>query len=292
MKRNYPFMKNALTIFLFAFLLSACSSDDNSSNNPIENGMTLSKTVKYYPSKSEYDSGTSNILSLKTVSHYENGHIVADTVYDMQGNIFRRSTYSYSGNTSIMTKYTENNEAMEIRTCTYDAQGRIMYIVHNYPAVAGGVANENEIEITYESDSVLYTVVSNPSPIVFDLNAFGVISNLGVINSTSTTNQDKLLAYDYPNNNTETIYNYLEGTVPANWHKSVNELNNTIILNGLESLAFEGNFYLESTDLRLFDKTFNSNNYLVHDKSSFIDPSSYEEDYVDELSYETFYFYN
>jgi hypothetical protein len=290
MKRNYPFMKSTLTIFLLTVLLSACSSDDNSSDNPIENGMILSKTVKYYPSKSEYDLGVSNILSLKTVSHYENGHIITDTIYNMQGNVFRRSTYSYSGNTSTMTKYTGNNEAMEIRTCTYDAQGRISYIVYNYPAIAGGIANENEIEITYESDSVLYTVLPNPNPIVFDLNAFGIINNLG--NSSSTTNQDKLLAYNYPNSNAETVYNYLEGTVPANWHKSVNELNNAIILNGLESLAFDGNYYLESTDLRLFDKTFNSNNYLVHDKSHFIDPSSYSEDYIDEWSYETFYYYN
>lgn len=290
MKRNYPFMKSTLTIFLLTVLLSACSSDDNSSDNPIENGMILSKTVKYYPSKSEYDSGVSNILSLKTVSHYENGHIITDTIYNRQGNVFRRSTYSYNSNTSTMTKYTENNEAMEIRTCTYDAQGRISYIVYNYPAIAGGIANENEIEITYESDSVLYTVLPSPNPIVLNLNAFGIINNLG--NSSSTTNQDKLLAYNYPNSNAETVYNYLEGTVPANWHKSVNELNNAIILNGLESLAFDGNYYLESTDLRLFDKTFNSNNYLVHDKSHFIDPSSYSEDYIDEWSYETFYYYN
>ncbi len=265
-----------LLAFLIAGAFASCSED--SSENQTSNSQNLARTEKFSPSLAAYQAGAEG--SRKQIVYFENNRVVADSIFDHTGALDEWTLHTYTATThSLSHRSTASSDEFD-RTETFDASGRLSKVYQmpiNQPTPFIGFTT---VEYTYGSNAVTQEWI-DPQTGLPDTN----------YTTTMTKNTDGLLYYTSSNNgsfsethfwnNNPVKFRYFNGieffedidctyfptSLPENLQKSLNALNNVILLNGEEAdIAENFNTYLESISWNSenhleYERTFDANNY-------------------------------
>ncbi|MES2484720.1 MAG: hypothetical protein V4581_02075 [Bacteroidota bacterium] len=270
-------MKKIFLLALAAALFVSCSDNDDST--PAENQMTLKKTEKFSPSLSAYTSGQEG--SLKHVQYYQDNHIVADSTFNAQGNLYGLVGHTYTANT-YTRHYTGLDQVERATQYTFDDEGRLTHErdILNYPDATNlppsfvyntnGSISMYYVEPDTGNSSLARTFYTNDdgyiTGIIYssDMSQTFLYDGLKVVQSNVT--------YGIDNINT-TNYTYYNTPVPANMQRSAIEINNSFFMyesnptDMTNDLAYYSNAYIKTYEGYLtFDSTFNEQNYITYSK--------------------------
>ena len=228
-------MKTKILLLFVAAMLASCSSDNiTESTLPASNELTLKKVETYYPSKAVYDSITGGVFSTKEIQYFENGYIVADSIYNQVHELSYIREYTYHSNTTYEALYTPNHTAVNSTLYTYDNSGRIIeYLNTQYSQPQEGLKKK----FAYNADgtaTITYPdYVTNETPESYGsytANADGIISFF----SSPSHNQSLLYQNGNPVTHTETTQSstyvrnmtFYDIPAPANRLKTATQINN------------------------------------------------------------------
>lgn len=284
-------MKNLHAFILAGLFTLFASCDNNDSNEELQ----ANDLVKIVTVTTHSDSPVNNTTNVK---RYVNFEVVSDSTFDYQGNFIRRTTISMNGLNKTIKSFLNTGELMEHREENYDSQGRLIgrhtyepisalfftYIYNDDGTVTSQYYNDLDNQIT-----TFRTFTKNADGLIFK-------NNYSIYNSLSGQTDDieenanyqgqKLISVNY--GSSTITFDYYPNPMPANLQKSVNQLNNLIIMgNDLRYLAYSGNSYYKVSDEVITN--FNTDNYKTYSKSIYtntlVTPNT-------TTTTERFYFYN
>lgn len=288
-------MKKSLTLLnlLLMAVLVSCS-DDTTTSTPEEQSLELEKTVSFYPDEAGYEASVYS--SEKHVQYFQNGHIIADTVFDYQHQASEIVTHTYQGNVYTQS-YAYNNVTNRIVEITYDSQERITQIKRSFPNTYTTGTPVRIYTVVYNTDNTVSVTESDEQsgesfpPLVYTTNNDGFINGYLIEGAPAdglVYNDDKPLSTTFFDESVS--FSYYDVNMPENFKKSMEEMNNTIILRVgsgfIDEVARYCNYYIKSYDGNAtFETTFNNLNYPVYTKG---DGSLHQTPYEGE----TYFYYN
>lgn len=257
----------AINLFVLGstlLLLASCEST-NSTSDTAE--MNLEKVVTFVTNSSDATHNTKN------VKHYINNQVVSDSTFNNLNELMYNTEITISGLTKIYKKYLNTGELMEHREENYDSQGRLIGR-HTYEPISAlfftyvynddGTVTSNYYNEQDNTTTVFRTFTKNADGIINKENgSFYNFSTSQIENyeGNATLQNQKLISTNY--SGTVTTFHYYPNPMPTNLLKSVNELNNLIVMgNELRYFAYQGNSYYKVSDDVI--TTFNSDNYKTH----------------------------
>jgi hypothetical protein len=291
-------MRTKTALFLCLLIaLTSCNNDDNSTQNP-DNGLTLYKTVKFSPTEEAYNAQSEG--STKNVKYYENNLVVTDTLYNHNGEAEAWGIHEYTVNTHFSTyKYLNPSELYSTED-TYDNNGRIIQQKKTFYQ-NGAISSAEMKTFTYTNNNVtlaLFNLQNSNTPydtFEYLLNSDGLIYHFTgggdyqwQINYDS---QKKPLSYGTsygeemePWTTNATYYDNI--AMPSNQLKTTAQINNSILINGMENIFLECNYHCKSINSSIsLEKTFDESGNVLHCRQT----SPYVQIYP---SAETYYYYN
>lgn len=284
-------MKN-FSLFVLGSMLSlfaSCDSSDSTSDvqtNDLQKIVTIT-TNSVYPS-----STTTNI------KRFVNFEVVSDSTFDYQNNFMYRRVITNAGLTKTIKEYLNTGELMTHMEENYDAQGRLVGR-HTYEPISAlfftyVYNNDGTVTSKYYNDidgqtTTFRTFTKNADGIVYKQNHSAYSSATGQVEDYEIIAN---LADQQLNSVTQagvtSSFQYYPNPMPTNLLKSVNELNNLIVMgNELRYLAYNGNSYYKVSDDVITN--FNSDNYKTYSKSVYTNTAVLPNETI---TTEKFYYYN
>lgn len=284
-------MKN-FSLFVLGSMLSlfaSCDSSDSTSDvqtNDLQKIVTIT-TNSVYPS-----SPTTNI------KRFVNFEVVSDSTFDYQNNFMYRRVITNAGLTKTIKEYLNTGELMTHMEENYDAQGRLVGR-HTYEPISAlfftyVYNNDGTVTSKYYNDidgqtTTFRTFTKNADGIVYKQNYSAYSSATGQVEDYEIIAN---LADQQLNSVTQagvtSSFQYYPNPMPTNLLKSVNELNNLIVMgNELRYLAYNGNSYYKVSDDVITN--FNSDNYKTYSKSVYTNTAVLPNETI---TTEKFYYYN
>ena len=272
--------KFILPLFLAAITLASCSNDDTTTNPPL-NGLTLAKTIEYFPLQSNFNQ--------REVSYYQNNQLVADTLFNSAGAVLSRTAVTVNGNTKTSTYYNAANTITGGNVYTYDGNGRLTHherLDGTYP-VSYTYNQDNTITYSYWNQD---TQALEPY-VTFYKNNEGLITSLsfpdneeGYIGFNGTTPSQLITVTPTGAEQVFVNFTFFNVEVPATMQKSITERNNSIIQQyQLNQLADTHSLYIKSYEgLWEYERQFDTDNYVTYTKTINLQASN---------TSETFYYY-
>jgi len=269
-------MKNKILLLLLtALAIASCSGDPDTLNSEISNSglLILKKVETFYPSAEAYSNPDDVDPARKKVQYFENGEIVADTVYDKTGALYQTTVRTASGTTKTETVTTMvgGTPSVVAYTYTYDAAGRIT----EYQTDLGAQSYKKVMAYNTDGTIVITSYDSNSGNLgsygAYSVNPAGRIANFDSdTEHLALIYQDsKPIQYtkDYTGEETTDTLNftYYSTAVPVNRVKTITQVNNIILISGyLYYAAYNAHEYLESHQgAAYYADTFNNNGYLT-----------------------------
>lgn len=281
-----------LNLFLLGSILTLFASCDSNESINDENANDLKKIVTITTNSANPSSNTKNI------KHYVNFEVVSDSTFDYQNNFMHRRVITTTGLTKTIKQYLNTGELMTHMEENYDSQGRLVgrhtydptpsalyftYVYNSDGTVTSKYYNELDGETT-----TFRTFTKNAEGLIFKQNYSVYNFTTGQVEdyeSNANLQNQKLVSVTH--SGITTSFQYYPNTMPTNLLKSVNELNNLIIMgNELRYLAYNGNSYYKVDDDVITN--FNSNNYKTYSKSVYTNTSIIPNETI---TTERFYYY-
>ncbi|MGC4040381.1 MAG: hypothetical protein QM710_06250 [Flavobacterium sp.] len=265
-------MKNHLKIFILGSILTfmaSCDSSSDSPNNTNTNDLKKVVTIRTNSGNTTYNT--------RNVKRYVNFQVVSDSTFDYQDQFMYRNVITTEGMTKTYKTYLNTGELSEHREENYDSQGRLvgrhtylppsaLYFTYAYNN-DGTVTSKYYNELDGETIS-FRTFTKNADGLLSKNNYSAYSLSTGQVEnyeSTANLQGQKLVSVTY-DGQTTMGFEYYSNPMPANLLKSVNQLNNLIVMgNDLSYLAYNGNAYYKQNDEII--TTFNSDNYKTYVKS-------------------------
>jgi len=251
----------------FLLLLASCESSD-SINNENNNELKKIVTITTFSANPEYNT--------KNVKRYINFEVVSDSTFDYQGQFLYRNEITTNNGIKAYKTYSNTGELSQHREENYDTQGRLIgrhtylppsalyftYIYNDNGTVDSKYYNELDGQtITFR------TFTKNSNGLLFRNNYSTYNSSTGQSqNFEDNANIQNQKLISVTQSQVTTNFEYYPNPMPSNLRKTVNELNNLIVMgNELRYLAYDGNYYYKENDTDI--TTFNSDNYKTYFKS-------------------------
>ena len=263
-----------LNLFLIVSIITLFASCENTDSITNTEELNLEKVVTFFTIANNPTYNTKN------VKHYLNNEVVSDSTFDYQNQFVSNRLITMDGLTKIFKAFSNTGELIGHKEENYDSQGRLTGL-HEFLPFPSALF----FTYTYNSDDTVTTKYYNElngtttEYRTFTKNTNGLIEKENGNFYNNSTNQienyegsatlqnQKLISTNYFG--TVTNYNYYPNSMPANLQKTVNELNNLIIMgNELRYLAYNGNSYYKAKDSDI--TIFNSENYKTYFKSVYI----------------------
>ncbi|MCW4469475.1 hypothetical protein OGH69_10900 [Flavobacterium sp. MFBS3-15] len=275
-------MKKTLLLAALAIagVFTGCSDDNATTNNAQDTSLELVKTIKYIPTKEAYDNNVEG--SKKNVQYFEGHKVVADTTFDISGNIAMRIAHTYATNTHISEIWV--NESLWSKTTEiFDAESRIIESQNIFYASGTLNAGSSIKKYVYNTGSITQTPYDPDTnqPMTqytqtIPVNSLGHIQYDGMIYQN-----DKLEQWDFVATEESSTVNfeYYGITMPANQLKTINELNNLFFISDDSriNITENNNYYLKryvvtttptpSTSYITFENSFNDSGYITYSKA-------------------------
>jgi hypothetical protein len=267
---------NFAFVLCMAFFPVSCTTDAVN-----ENATNLVRKETFYVN------GTNPTLNTKRIQYYSNYEITADSTFNHLNQFTHRRIIITNGLTKTYQTLDANKQIIEHRERTYDTQGRIVGRRDIEPISALTFTYtynpDNTVTSTYynsldQETTAFRTYHKNSNGLIYKEFASDLINNNTIETTSVFDNNNKLLSLS----NGE-VFQYFSNPMPANLIKSVNQLNNEVIIgNELRRMALFGNYYFKTSNNVI--TTFNTNNYISYQKST-NDPTV-------TIFSESFYYYN
>jgi len=258
-----------------AMAIASCSGDPDTLNSEISNNglLTLNKVETFYPSKAAYNDPNDFDTARRKIQYFENGEIVADTVYDKTGALYQTTARTANGivKTETVTTIVGGTPTVVAYTYTYDSTGRIT----EYQTDLGSQSYKKVMAYNTDGTIVITSYDSN-SGNLGSYGAYSVNQDGRIANFDSDTEQLAILYEDskpvqytkyFPGEGTTDTFNftYYSTAVPVNRVKTITQVNNIILISGyLYYAAYNANYYLQiHQDAAYYTDTFNNKGYLT-----------------------------
>lgn len=279
-------LMKTLNLFVLGSMLLLIASCDNTDSISDTEEMNLEKIVTINTNSSD------PTLNTKNIKHYINNQVVSDSTFNNLDELMFNTEVTTLGLTKTYKQYLNTGELMGHREENYDSQGRLIGR-HTYEPISAlfftyAYNSDGTVTSKYYNDldsetTVFRTFTKNPDGLIYKENGSFynfTTSQTENYEGNATYQSQKMISTNY--SATVTAFQYYPNLLPANMLKSVNELNNLIVMgNELRYLAYSGNSYYKINDDVI--TTFNSDNYKTHVTST---------DTTGTTTTEQFYYYN
>jgi len=276
-------------------LFTGCSDDDSLTPLNNETIQELSKVITYMPSKQSYENG--EIESTKNVQYFEGTNVIADTTFDISGNIHSRVAHIYTSNSYELNYYHGTSLNLKL-TYIYDSLGRIIEIKSDNSFLYQGFPNQGlaSRKLIYENGQVVCERYDENNQLMPQYTRYYLLNTTGLITFDSNFIGDKLVANNLSMGSV--AMDYYDVAKPANMLKSIYQLNNLFFESSeyRVHMAENNNYYLQSysyinyngiSETVTFESEFDDLGYILHTKGTGV-VANYEAD----RNLERFYYYD
>ena len=273
-------MKTKLLFGIFSALVFTSCSEDGS-EMPSDAVQNLVRTEMFSPSLDAYQSNAEN--STKRIVYYDENHVVADSTFDPTGNLLKWQIHEYT-NLMHVTTYRATDLFGERKVAkVFDAEGRLIEIHWTSLDSASPLNPQLHYGITYHSDGSITIDLVDLDNVYDYFPVTTMETNVqGLIYKVSHDDSHTLITWDDTKPVSSKFFNGIEYfpdqvntfyTVPkpANLHKSIIELRNTMIFNGYEDQDFPdlmNHYALNTAGTLNYERTFNALNYQTYCKAT------------------------